>query len=196
MSAKENFGKAAYELFGIGSGETAEQEKQGKKAGENIETAEMAAKQPVRTEKPVEAKAAQPAVHETGSNCTIKTTGDIEIIGSCDGDIIAGGRITLHGSHTGSISAQTIELLDCTINGDVSIEQKLIIGENAAINGSVYARELDCAGTVNGDAAVNGRVSLRSTADIRGNVRAVAMNMEEGAQIEGGFEIRRNLFSE
>lgn len=193
MSAKENFGKAAYELFGIGSGETAEQEKQ---TGENTETAELAAKQPVRTEKPVEAKAAQPAVHETGSNCTIKTTGDIEIIGRYDGDIIAGGRVTLHDSHTGSISAQAIELLDCTINGDVSIEQKLIIGANAAINGSVYARELDCAGTINGDAAVNGRVSLRSTADIRGNVRAMKMNMEEGAQIKGGFEIRRNLFSE
>lgn len=179
MGAKENFGKAAYELFGIGSAETAEQEKQ---AVENIETAEPAAKQPV--------------VHHTGANCAIKTTGDIEIIGRYDGDIIAGGRVTLHDSHTGSISAQTIELLDCTINGDVSIEQKLIIGENAAINGSVYARELDCAGTVNGNAAVNGRVSLRSTADIRGNVRAVAMNMEEGAQIEGGFEIKRNLFGE
>ena len=193
MGAKENFGKAAYELFGIGSGETAEQEKQ---TGENTETAEMAAKQPVRTEKPVEAKAAKPVLHKTGANCTIKTTGDIEIIGSYDGDVIAGGRVTLHDSHTGSISAQTIELLDCTINGDVSIEQKLIIGESAAINGSVYARELDCAGTVNGDAAVNGRVSLRSTADIRGNVRAVSMNMEEGAQIEGGFEIKRNLFDE
>ena len=136
------------------------------------------------------------AQHETGSNCTIKTTSDIEIIGSYNGDIIAGGRVTLHGSHIGNISAQTIELLDCTINGDVSIEQKLIIGANAAINGSVYAGELDCAGTVNGDAAVNGRVSLRNTADIRGNVRAVSMNMEEGAQIKGGFEIRQNLFSE
>ena len=188
MSAKENFGKAAYELFGIGSETT-------KQPAENIETAEPTAKQPVRTET-VETKAAQPAVHKTGVNCTIKTTGDIEIIGSYDGDIIAGGRVTLHGSHTGSISAQTIELLDCTINGDVSIEQKLIIGENAAINGSVCAGELDCAGTINGDAAVNGRVSLRSTADIRGNVRAVKMNMEEGAQIKGGIEIRQNLFSE
>ena len=188
MSAKENFGKAAYELFGIGSDETAKQEKQ---TGENIE----AAKQPVRTAT-AETKAAQPVLRKTGSNCTIKTTGDIEIIGGCDGDVIAGGRVTLHGSHTGNISARTTELLDCTINGDVSIEQKLIIGENAAINGSVYARELDCAGTVNGDAAVNGRISLRSTADIRGNVRAVKMNMEDGAQIKGGFEIRQNLFSE
>ena len=195
MGAKENFGKAAYELFGIGSDETAEREKQEKTVDERIETAEPAAKQPVKTET-VEAKAAQPALRKTGANCTIKTTGDIEIIGNYDGDVIAGGRVTLHGSHTGSISAQTIELLDCTINGDVSIEQKLIIGKNAAINGSVYARELDCAGTVNGDAAVNGRVSLRSTADIRGNVRAVSMNMEEGAQIKGGFEIRQNLFSE
>lgn len=189
MSAKENFGKAAYELFGVGSAGT---ENQAKQPDEKLIEAKTAVKQP---EKTTEIKTAQQAVRAACAGCAIKTSGDVEIIGAYNGDIIAGGRVILHGNHAGNIQAQTIELADCTITGDISIEQKLIIGANAAVNGNVYARELDCGGTVNGDAAVNGRLSLRNTADIRGNVRAVTMNMEDGAQIKGGFEIGKNVFN-
>ena len=189
MSTKENFSKAAYELFGVGSAKAEEQTEH------LVEKNTVAAKSAVKLpEKTVEVKTIQPVAHNFCAGCMIKTNGDIEIIGSYDGDIIAGGRVILHNSHSGNISAQTIELTDCTINGDLNIENKLVVGANAAVNGSVCARELECAGTVNGDASINGRVSLKSSADIRGNIRAVTMNMEDGARIKGGFEICQNVF--
>ncbi len=90
-----------------------------------------------------------------------------------NGDVFFGGGMHLDGAVTGNVRSA---------DGAFSV---LIIGEEAAIEGSVEVPHVILNGTVNGDVVARERVELGAKARVNGNVYYGIIEMATGAQING-----------
>jgi len=71
------------------------------------------------------------------------------------------------------------------LEGDLSSNGELVVGENACIKGTVEAETADIAGKIQGDVITEGRVRIRPEAMIYGTVMGGSVAIDEGAIIEG-----------
>jgi cytoskeletal protein CcmA (bactofilin family) len=75
--------------------------------------------------------------------------------------------------------------LDGEVLGDFSCEKKLVIGRDGRVEGSIHAREAMIMGFVNGDIDVSGLLQLDKTAQVKGNIKAGSLAIEDGARFDG-----------
>jgi len=75
--------------------------------------------------------------------------------------------------------------LDGHIEGEISAQDKLIIGEAAVIKAKVSGAEILVKGTVTGDISASKRLILRKPARIVGNISTSNLTIEEGVVFEG-----------
>ena len=181
MSAKDNFSKAAYELFGVGSEGTEMNDVQD--MSESPISAGRTISEPQGKE--MQSFIAPGSVFEG----TLRTNGNVEVSGEFKGDIIAGGLVVLHSNHTGNVTANELKLSGCTLTGDLNIKKKLIVGQESVVNGNVTVQDFDCAGVINGDIEAENYIDFKSTAVVCGNVKSVTISMDRGARIRGSIEM-------
>lgn len=86
---------------------------------------------------------------------------------------------------TGSFTADVPGQIAGTVNGDVSVDGKLIILKNAVVNGNVDANELEVLGSVTGDITCAGRMILQNACFVKGNISTVQIQIEKDAVVEG-----------
>ena len=79
--------------------------------------------------------------------------------------------------------------LDGVIVGEVKCDRKLVMGEKSHIEGKIAAAEAVVMGTIVGDISVRGTIQLQKTAQVKGNISAKYMIVEEGAQFDGECKI-------
>ena len=115
----------------------------------------------------------------------IKAKGDIEIAGALKGDITSEGAVTVRFSVDGSISAKYLQLIDCTINGDITVSENVAVNEKSTVNGNITAKSVSCSGKVNGDISAEDTVALEPTAYIVGDITAAGLSVANGAVIKG-----------
>lgn len=84
---------------------------------------------------------------------------------------------------TGSIVSEGEVQLDGTVDGDIRAGS-LIIGEEASVNGEVYAETVVVRGRVNGSVRAR-QVQLSSSARIEGDIVHAALSVESGAFFDG-----------
>lgn len=84
---------------------------------------------------------------------------------------------------TGTVSGGGDIQIDGTINGDV-IAERLVVGENASINGEIVAENLEVRGTVKGSIRAN-NVRLTKSAHFEGDVLHTVLSVESGAHFDG-----------
>jgi cytoskeletal protein CcmA (bactofilin family) len=77
------------------------------------------------------------------------------------------------------------------LNGTLRSEGKVIIAEQGALNGDLYAGTADVSGTVEGAIEVE-RLDLRSTAQVEGNVVVKKFTTETGAIFIGDCKMPQN----
>jgi cytoskeletal protein CcmA (bactofilin family) len=75
--------------------------------------------------------------------------------------------------------------LDGYIEGEVTAQDRLTIGESAVINGRINGAEVMVKGTVTGDIVASKRLSLKKPAKIVGNITSSNLSIEEGVIFEG-----------
>lgn len=75
--------------------------------------------------------------------------------------------------------------LDGFVEGEITAQDRLTIGEAAVINAKVTGAEILIRGTVNGDITATKRLSLRKPAKIMGNITCSNLSIEEGVIFEG-----------
>lgn len=83
---------------------------------------------------------------------------------------------------------------DLRIEGDVSgtVELKnsnLTIGKEGKVRADVYAKSIAVDGTTEGDLFASERVSIHINAQVRGNITAPRVGIEEGARFKGSIEM-------
>lgn len=118
--------------------------------------------------------------------------------GSASGSSEAGRR---SGSGQFAIIGRSIQINgdvkgdeDLVIEGDVSgtVELKnhsLTVGKEGTVKADIYARAITVDGTTDGDLFASERIAIRATANVRGNLLAPRVSLEDGARFRGSIEM-------
>jgi cytoskeletal protein CcmA (bactofilin family) len=84
----------------------------------------------------------------------------------------------------GNLKAPAYVRIDGQINGDVTIDEGLILGEKGLIKGSVVTKEMIVYGTVNGNINVQS-LEIRGTGRITGDIKTQVLQVEPGGSHSG-----------
>ena len=185
-----NMKQAVFELFGVGSGaEISVVPAQIELINEDT-TPEVVAPPPTPVVERVSRVSMSYIAAGTVLEGTLRAEGDVEMAGELKGDIDAKGSVTLFSSMEGNVCANNLTLTNCTLTGNATISDTLVIGEKAEIQGNIIAKEVRCAGQICGDMTVSGNAALERTAQVRGNIVTGSFSVAKGATICGGLEIK------
>ena len=192
MGKKDNFNKAMFDMFGIGTDaneEAPEYEKtEGKKQGGLTDDA--AVRETVKPAAPTAAVAERTYIGlGTVIEGNINSRGDVEIIGELKGDITADGKVTLHTSVVGNVKAESLTIVSGTLTGNVSTTGSFVLNPDSAMDGNIIASDVFCSGIITGNLDVKGTLMLEETAIINGDIKTGFMSMSRGAAVRGKVEI-------
>jgi len=118
-------------------------------------------------------------------NGNMATEGSLEIRGAVVGNVECLGKLNITGSIQGNSSAAEVFADSAKITGEVRSMGSIKIGQSTTIIGNVFATSAVVAGAVKGDIDVRGPVVLDSTAIVLGNIKSKAVQINNGAVIEG-----------
>lgn len=118
-------------------------------------------------------------------NGNMATEGSLEIRGSVVGNVECLGKLNITGSVQGNSSAAEVFADGAKINGEVKSMGSIKVGQSTTIIGNVFATSAVVAGAIKGDIDVKGPVILDSTAIVLGNIKSKAVQINNGAVIEG-----------
>lgn len=94
-------------------------------------------------------------------------------------------RISKGATVNGDLISSSDIRVDGVINGKVLSDGKIVVGEQAALSGSLFCANLDFWGKMEGDIYVKDTLCIKSTATVNGNIRVHKLQVEMGAQING-----------
>ena len=118
-------------------------------------------------------------------NGDLNSRGSLDVIGAVNGNIKVRGKLNVTGNIVGNSEAAEIYAQDATIAGDVTSSGSVKVGSNTVIRGNIFATSAVIAGAVKGDIDVHGPVILDATAIVMGNIKSKAVQINNGAAIEG-----------
>lgn len=121
----------------------------------------------------------------TTINGSISSEGSLDIMGTITGDIDCLGKLTISGKVIGNSSAAEIYVNCERLEGNVISEGSVKIGLGTVVIGDITGTEGVIAGAVKGEVDINGPIVIDSTAIIKGNIKAKAVQINNGAVIEG-----------
>ncbi len=75
--------------------------------------------------------------------------------------------------------------VEAKVEGDVEVGGKLELAPEALVDGKLSAASVVVGGTLAGDIESSGPVSIGANANVRGNVQASELSIEEGASFVG-----------
>ena len=79
--------------------------------------------------------------------------------------------------------------LDGSVNGEVKVDKRLVMGDGSTVNGNIFARDAAIKGRIKGDVNAKEALHLMDTAVIEGNISARTMIVDEGAKYNGSCKI-------
>jgi cytoskeletal protein CcmA (bactofilin family) len=86
----------------------------------------------------------------------------------------------------GNLKAPAFARIDGQVDGDVTIDEGLILGEKGIVNGHVTTKEMVVYGTVNGNLFVHS-LEIKSTGKINGDIKTHTLAVETGAVYNGNL---------
>ncbi|GAB3923641.1 bactofilin family protein [Mucilaginibacter myungsuensis] len=84
----------------------------------------------------------------------------------------------------GTFKAPGFVRVDGQINGNVTIEGGMILGEKGSVKGNVNTKQIVVYGIVDGDVTAEA-LEIRSTGKIKGNIKTNSIQMDSGAVYNG-----------
>lgn len=121
----------------------------------------------------------------TTINGSIVSDCSLEVMGTINGDIECLGKLTITGSVTGNSRASEVFVNTDRLEGSIYAEGCVKIGLGTVVIGDITATSAVFAGAVKGEVDVDGPVVLDSTAIVKGNIKAKAVQMNNGAVLDG-----------
>lgn len=85
----------------------------------------------------------------------------------------------------GDITATGDFRLDGTLEGNIQLNGKLVVGDSGIVNGNVLCMNANIIGTVNGNLSVKELLSLHATARVKGDILINKLSIEPGAVFTG-----------
>lgn len=93
----------------------------------------------------------------------------------------------------GGISAVGDFRLDGLLEGNITLNGKLVVGESGYIKGNVVCQNANIIGTVEGNISVKELLSLNSTARVKGDILINRLSIEPGATFSGSCRMLDEL---
>ena len=121
----------------------------------------------------------------TTINGSIISDCSLDVCGTIIGDIECLGKLTISGRVTGNSLAAEVYVNTSRLEGNITSEGSVKIGNNTVVIGDIAAASAVIAGAVKGEIDVKGPVVFDSTAVVKGNVKAKSVQMNNGALLEG-----------
>lgn len=115
----------------------------------------------------------------------VESEGSMEVIGTINGNINILGKLNIAGTINGNSQAEEIYADNAKINGEIISEGAVKIGQSSVVIGNISATSAVIAGAVKGDIDVKGPVILDASAIVMGNIKSKAVQINNGAVIEG-----------
>lgn len=79
--------------------------------------------------------------------------------------------------------------IDGHLQGDISTQGMLVIGEEAVIEGNIVAGTVICVGGITGDIVASERVELIAPAVFKGRLKTPRLSLQEGVSFLGASEV-------
>jgi len=121
----------------------------------------------------------------TTINGSIVSDCSLNVMGTINGDIECVGKLTISGNVAGNSTASDVFVSAKRLNGNIDSEGTVKVGLGTVVIGDIKAGSAVIAGAVKGELDIQGPVVIDSTAIIKGNVKAKAVQMNNGAILEG-----------
>ena len=204
MSKMDNFKKAAFDMFGVGS-ESSQGLDENTSMDEKVDTV-LEVETVSSNEVPAPAYSRSQSVSSgsapyvlvpatylapgTVMEGTLRSKGDVEIAGTFKGDIISEGDVTLHTNIDGDITANNLYLIDCSVTGNCTVTAVIKVDADSSINGNIVSAELFCSGSIVGDINIRGNATFDSSAIVDASICAGSIAMERGAKVSGQLNMR------
>ncbi|OIP84635.1 MAG: hypothetical protein AUK44_01840 [Porphyromonadaceae bacterium CG2_30_38_12] len=96
----------------------------------------------------------------------------------------------------GKIFADSDFRIDGEVEGDISCNGKLIIGQNGLLKGTITCQNAEIIGFVTGNIIVSDTLTLRSSAQIKGDVKTKILVVEPNAVFNGSCSMREVVNTE
>lgn len=94
----------------------------------------------------------------------------------------------------GNLKAPAYVRIDGTINGDVTIDEGLILGEKGSVTGNIVTKEIIVYGSVNGNISTHS-LEIRSTGRITGDIKTQVLQVETGGTHNGKLSMSAGVVS-
>lgn len=85
----------------------------------------------------------------------------------------------------GDITASGDFRLDGTLEGNIQLNGKLVVGDSGVVNGNILCVNANIIGAVNGNLSVKELLSLNATARVKGDILINKLSIEPGAVFTG-----------
>jgi cytoskeletal protein CcmA (bactofilin family) len=82
--------------------------------------------------------------------------------------------------------------LEGKLEGEVSADGTLHLGESGVVTGNINATTVNLRGKVNGNVTAKEKVDIKAKAEVFGDIRAARLAIEEGVTIVGRTEVNPN----
>lgn len=115
----------------------------------------------------------------------IVSEGSMNVYGKIKGNVACRGKLVVCGTIVGSSRGAEIFTNNAKIDGDVTSDGSIKVGNGTVIIGNVYGTSAVIAGAIQGDIDVHGPVIIDGTAVVQGNIRSRSVQINNGAAIEG-----------
>lgn len=138
-------------------------------------------------EAPREGDATQVTIITRGTtiNGSIISDCSLDVMGTINGDIECLGKLSISGTVVGNSSASDVFVNTKRLEGNIDSEGSVKVGLGTVVIGDIKAGSGVIAGAVKGDVEISGPIVIDSTAIIKGNIKAKAVQMNNGAVVEG-----------
>ena len=111
--------------------------------------------------------------------------GSMNVYGKIKGNVACRGKLVISGTVVGASRAAEVYTKSAKIDGDVTSDGPIKVGNGSIIIGNIYGTSAVIGGAVKGDIDVHGPVVIDGTAVVQGNIRSRSVQINNGAAIEG-----------
>lgn len=91
----------------------------------------------------------------------------------------------------GNMKAPAFVRIEGQINGDVTVDEGLILGEKGTITGNIVTKEIIVYGTVNGNINTHS-LEIKATGRITGDIKTQVLQVETGGAHNGKLSMAAN----
>lgn len=104
-------------------------------------------------------------------------------------DVNSVSRIAEGTAVTGEFVSRTDVRIDGSVKGKIYSDGRIVVGEGATVDGTVFCSDLDLWGKVEGEVFVRNLLSIKSGADVSGNLHVRRLQVEIGATVNGSCKM-------